>query len=38
MPKAKPAPASTTRAVQTMLKTIGKPVTTPVTIGGRKAN
>jgi hypothetical protein len=36
MPKSKPAPSKTVKAVQTMLKTIHKPITTPVTISGRK--
>ncbi len=30
------ATSKTTRTVQTMLRTIGKPTTTPVTIGGRQ--
>ena len=35
MAKGKPAPASTKKAVQDMLKEIGKPVDTEVVIGGK---
>ena len=35
MAKGKPAPASTKKAVQDMLKEIGKPADTEVVIGGK---
>lgn len=36
MSKSKDKPSKTVKAVQSMLKAINKPITTPVTIGGRK--